>query len=93
MWKNIQDKIPMHQRGLLKGKPWLSRPMIPNFTISMRPPRSFGSVQTTRSLEEIFSEMLETYEVESELRADILDFIQESQSKGMLDLLESAKPL
>ena len=48
----------------------------------------------TRSLEEIFSEMLETYEVEeSELRADILDFIQESQSKGMLDLLESAKPL
>tara|TARA_B100000925_G_C21810823_1_gene388728 strand:+ start:159 stop:446 length:288 start_codon:yes stop_codon:yes gene_type:complete len=48
----------------------------------------------TQSLEEIFEEMLMTYEVEAgELRADIIDFIEESQSKGMLELFESANPL
>ena len=48
----------------------------------------------TQSLEEIFKEMLTTYEVEeNELRADIIEFIQESQSKGMLELFESANPL
>ena len=48
----------------------------------------------TQSLEEIFKEMLSTYEVEeNELRTDILEFIEESQSKGMLELFESANPL
>ena len=48
----------------------------------------------TQSLEEIFKEMLATYEVEeNELRTDILEFIEESQSKGMLELFESASPL
>lgn len=48
----------------------------------------------TQSLEEIFKEMLMTYEVEEgELRSDIAEFIEESQSKGMLELFESANPL
>ena len=48
----------------------------------------------THSLEEICQEMLQTFEVEEkELRTDILEFVHESQSKGMLDLFVSANPL
>jgi len=46
------------------------------------------------ALEDIFQEMIETFEVEEkELREDILEFINESQSKGMLDIFDVPNPL
>ena len=48
----------------------------------------------TQTLEAIFQAMQAEYEVsEAQLRDDILAFVNESQSKGMLDMADISNPL